>query len=93
MSDSRNAKHLAARSVARWDSKPERLGMGGPHRKIHLENHGVDGVVSLPVRGLVSMVAKAFRLDGPMAPAHLAISKLAPRKRVGWGKLSESHET
>lgn len=44
MSDSRNAKHLAARSVA---------------------------------RGLVSMVAKAFRLDGPMAPAHLAISKLA----------------
>lgn len=49
MSDSRNAKHLAARSVARCrDSKPERLGMGGPHRKIHvLENHGVDGVVSL----------------------------------------------
>eukprot|EP00435_Cladocopium_sp_Y103_P072085 s118_g39.t1 len=44
MSDSRNAKHLAARSVA---------------------------------RGLLTMVAKAFRLDGPMAPAHLAISKFA----------------
>eukprot|EP00913_Durusdinium_trenchii_P023501 g22078.t1 len=43
MCDSRNAQHLAARSVA---------------------------------RGLVAMVAQAFRLDGPMASIHLAMSKL-----------------
>lgn len=44
MSDSRNAKHLAARAVS---------------------------------RGMVTMVAKAFRLDGPMAQINVAVSKLA----------------
>ena len=45
-------------------------------------------MVSPVCRGMVTMVAKAFRLDGPMAQINVAVSKLVP-----WCEIIKTKKT